>query len=187
VPIISPEELRERLSRDLPGALPAPPSSPESNGAEEAPAEGEGQESKKGEQTGPALPAPTNDTIVEAGRLGDVATYMRDKLGYAYLSDIAAVDYLEAGFFELVYLFYHPEGGSSLVVKARVPRDAPDVPSLTPFWPGANFVEREAYDLYGINFIGHPYLKRIYMWDELEGYPMRKDFPKQGDKYLDEA
>jgi NADH-quinone oxidoreductase subunit C len=68
-----------------------------------------------------------------------------------------------------------------------VPREVPDVPSLTPFWPGANFVEREAYDLYGINFIGHPYLKRIYMWDELEGYPMRKDFPKQGDKYLDEA
>jgi NADH-quinone oxidoreductase subunit C len=74
-----------------------------------------------------------------------------------------------------------------LLLKTRVPRDKPDVPALTVFWPGANLMEREAYDLYGINFIGHPYQRRIYMWDELEGHPMRKDFPKQGDKYLDEG
>jgi NADH-quinone oxidoreductase subunit C len=124
--------------------------------------------------------------MVEAERLIAVATYMRDTLGYAYLSDIVVVDYLDAGLFELVYLFYHPAGGPHLSVRVRVPRDAPRVPALTPIWPGANFIEREAYDLFGINFLGHPYLKRIYLWDEFEGYPMRKDFPKQGDKYLEE-
>lgn len=128
----------------------------------------------------------TQDTIVAAPRIRDVATYLRDRLGYSFLSDIVAVDYLAADLFELVYLFYHPAGGSRLAVKVRVPRDQPDVPALTPIWPGADLNEREAYDLFGINFIDHPYLKRIYMWDEFEGHPMRKDFPKQGDKYLDE-
>lgn len=70
------------------------------------------------------------------------------------------------------------------MLKVRVPRDVPEVPSLTPYWPGANLHEREAFDLFGIIFTGHPFLRRIYMWDEFEGWPMRKDFPKQGDKYI---
>ncbi len=70
------------------------------------------------------------------------------------------------------------------MVKTRVPREQPIVPSLTPFWPGASLQEREAFDLYGVQFPGHPDLRRVYMWDEFEGHPMRKDFPKQGDKYL---
>jgi len=65
----------------------------------------------------------------------------------------------------------------------RVPRDASAIPSITPFWPGAALQEREAYDLYGVHFPGHPFHRRVYMWDEFEGHPMRKDFPKTGDKY----
>lgn len=181
--ILTPDALRERLRRDLPGALldlPAPPE-PEPEEQEEKGAK------KKAAETKVTLPAPTNDALVQPERLPDAATYMRDTLGYAFLSDITVVDYLEAGFFELVYFFYHPLGGSHLLLKTRVPREKPDVPAMTVFWPGANLMEREAYDLYGINFIGHPYQRRIYMWDELEGHPMRKDFPKQGDKYLDEG
>ncbi len=85
---------------------------------------------------------------------------------------------------ELVYRFYHPAGGSGITLRVRVSRDDPVVPSLTPYWPAANFHEREAFDLFGITFTGHPYLRRIYMWDEFAGFPMRKDFPRQGDKYL---
>jgi NADH-quinone oxidoreductase subunit C len=122
--------------------------------------------------------------LIVAERLVEAALYLRDSLGYIYLSDIAVVDYVAEDVFELVYRFYHLDGGPPLTLKVRVPRSAPEVPALTPHWPGANFHEREAFDLFGVRFVGHPALRRIYMWDEFEGFPMRKDFPKQGDKYI---
>ncbi|MCX7791331.1 MAG: NADH-quinone oxidoreductase subunit C [Chloroflexaceae bacterium] len=169
MPRLSPEELRERMARDLPGAV------LEATPLRVAPPPAHGPQ-----------PAPfvTTDTVVAAERIVEAALYLRDTLGYAFLSDIAVVDYLADGVFELVYRFYTIEGGDGLVLKVRVPREAPEVPSLTPYWPGANLHEREAFDLFGIIFTDHPYLRRIYMWDEFEGWPMRKDFPKQGDKYI---
>lgn len=129
----------------------------------------------------------TSDVVIAAAALPQVVHYLTDTLGYELLSDIATVDYLEHHLFELVYRFYNIAGGSELVLKVRVPRDHPIVPSLTPMLPAAHLHEREAYDLFGIIFRGHPYLHRIYMWDEFEGYPMRKDFPKQGDNYIGEG
>ncbi|HMQ34131.1 MAG TPA: NADH-quinone oxidoreductase subunit C [Chloroflexaceae bacterium] len=171
MPTLSPAELRERLERDLPGVVVEAASlrvtAPPAHGPQ------------------PGLFA-TDDTVVAPARLVAAAAYLRDSLGYAFLSDIAVVDYLAEGVFELVYRFYNVEGGPALVLKTRVPRDEPAVPSLTAIWPGANFHEREAFDLYGVSFTGHPFLRRIYMWDEFEGFPMRKDFPKQGDKYIGE-
>ncbi len=168
----SSEALREQLERDLPGALlTAPMVLPQ------PPAPGHGPKAELLPQSG---------LVIDASRIVEVALYLRDRVGYTFLSDIAVVDYLASEIFELVYRFYSVEGGSSIVLKARVPRVNPAMPSLTPIWPGANFHEREAYDLYGISFSGHPYLRRIYMWDEFEGFPMRKDFPKQGDKYIGE-
>ncbi|KAB8145254.1 NADH-quinone oxidoreductase subunit C [Chloroflexia bacterium SDU3-3] len=128
----------------------------------------------------------TDDLVVAPAQLPAVASYLRDALGYEHLSNITAVDYLADGVIELVYHFAHVAGGVA-VVKARVPREHPELPTLTAEWPGAAFQEREAYDLYGVQFAGHAELRRIYMWDEFEGFPMRKDFSKQGDKYLDEA
>lgn len=191
MPSVSAEELRERLARDVPGAL-VPPRvrvSHEGNGAEPnaAPSTSSGQappaKGKKGEEGPPDLLA-TSDAVVLAERIPDVARYVRDELGYELLSNITAVDYLADGVIELVYHFMHLEGGAPLAIKARVPRERAVVPSITPFWPGASLQEREAFDLYGVEFPGHPNLRRIYMWDEFEGFPMRKDFPKQGDKYL---
>lgn len=176
MPSISAEELRERIGRDLPGIL-APSYQPAASG-------GNGVENEQRGGKGQPDFLTTNDTVVIAERLIEAAAYMRDSLGYTFLSDIAVVDYLNHGLFELVYRFYHLDGGKELVLKVRVPRDKPDVPALSSIWPGADFHEREGFDLYGINFVGHPFLRRIYMWDEFEGYPMRKDFPKQGDKYF---
>jgi NADH-quinone oxidoreductase subunit C len=173
-------DLRARLAAALPGALAPPRPLAATDGAQPR------SHPKRGEAP-PADPLATNDIVVLPERIVDVALHLRDAHGYQLLSNITAVDYLTEGVFEIVYHFCRLEGGPPLPIKARVPRDAPELPSLTPAWPGADFQEREAFDLFGVVFRGHPNLRRIYLWDEFEGFPMRKDFPKQGDKYLEEA
>jgi len=113
---------------------------------------------------------------VSPDKLIEVATYLRDQADYKYLSSATAVDYLEAGQMEMVYHLYRMSGGPALVLKAQTPRDDPQIPSLVPVYPGADFQEREAWDLYGIRFAGHPNLKRILMWEGFAGHPMRKDW-----------
>ena len=115
--------------------------------------------------------------IVDAEQLLDVAATARDELGFDYLSSATAVDYLgEGDHMEMVYHAYRISGGGALVFKAQTDRDRPHIPSLTPVWMGADFQEREAWDLYGIHFPGHPNLKRILMWEGFRGHPMRKDW-----------
>ena len=114
--------------------------------------------------------------LVDTGRLLEFARVIRDELGYDYLSSVTGVDYLPEGMMEVAYHAYRTAGGPALVFKARVPRDDPSVPSLVPVYPGADFQEREAWDLLGIRFEGHPYLKRILMWEGFEGHPLRKDW-----------
>ena len=115
--------------------------------------------------------------IVPAHRLLEVARTLREELGFNYLSSVTGVDLLEDNKMEVVYHTYSIEkGGSAVVLKVQVDRDNPVVPSLTPYWPGADFQEREAWDLLGVQFEGHPYLKRILMWDGFAGHPLRKDW-----------
>lgn len=118
--------------------------------------------------------------MVDRKRLVEVATTMRDELGFDYLSSATAVDYLGIGEpdsdMEMVYHAYRLEGGPALVFKAQAPRDDAEIPSLIDVWPGADFQEREAYDLMGIRFPGHPNLQRILMWDGFNGHPLRKDW-----------
>jgi len=115
--------------------------------------------------------------IVDKSRLLEVATAMRDEMGYDYLSSATAVDYLGIeDSMEMVYHAYKTTGGSALLFKAQTDRNNPVIPSLIDVWPGADFQEREAYDLYGIKFPGHPNLKRILLWDGFDGHPMRKDW-----------
>jgi len=116
--------------------------------------------------------------IVNADHLVEVGLYLRDQLGFNYLSSATAVDYLGQGdHMEMVYhAFRAPQGGPGLVFKAQTNRDSPTIPSLIRVWPGADFQEREAYDLYGIHFAGHPNLKRILLWEGFGGHPMRKDW-----------
>ena len=115
--------------------------------------------------------------IVDSAQLLDIARVIRDELGFDYLSSATAVDYLGAGdHMEMVYHAYRSSGGGTLVFKAQTDRDNAEIPSLVSVWRGADFQEREAWDLYGIRFPGHPNLKRILMWEGFHGHPMRKDW-----------
>ena len=119
--------------------------------------------------------------IVEVSKLREVATAIRDEMGYDYLSSVTAVDYFSDvpnanNFIEVVYHLFKSTGGGSLVYKVQMPRDKAVVPSLIDIYPGADFQEREAWDLYGVKFEGHPDLRRILMWEGFDGHPMRKDW-----------
>mgnify|MGYP001386808475 CR=1 FL=1 len=115
--------------------------------------------------------------IVDRKHLVEIAHVLRDELGYDYLSSATAVDYHGiSDHMEMVYHAYRTSGGPALVFKAQTSREAAEIPSLVSVWPGADFQEREAYDLYGIQFPGHPNLKRILLWDGFAGQPMRKDW-----------
>ena len=114
--------------------------------------------------------------IVESTHLLDVVRVLKDEMGYDYLSSVTGVDYLPEEKMEVVYHFSRTTGGSSLVLKTQVARDDAQVPSLTPLYPGANFQEREAWDLLGIRFVGHPDLRRILTWEGFHGHPLRKDW-----------
>lgn len=115
--------------------------------------------------------------IVDSKHLVEVARAIRDELGFDYLSSATAVDYLGiSDHMEMVYHAYSTKGGPALVFKAQTNREKPEIPSLIDVWPGVDFQEREAYDLFGIRFPGHPNLKRILLWEGFNGHPMRKDW-----------
>jgi NADH-quinone oxidoreductase subunit D/NADH-quinone oxidoreductase subunit C/D len=105
-----------------------------------------------------------------------VATALKRQMGYDYLSSLTGVDYLPDGRMEVVYHLYRTEGGAPVVLKVRTPRERSVVPSLVGVFPGADFQEREAWDLLGIRFDGHPDLRRILMWEGFAGHPLRKDW-----------
>jgi NADH-quinone oxidoreductase subunit C len=123
-------------------------------------------------------------------RLLEVCRLLRDDpdLGYLYISDITAIDWLpywEKGEkpkrFEVVYNLYSPVHFQRIFLKVRVD-EGEHVPSVTGVWEGANYPEREVYDMFGIPFEGHPNLKRILMPDDWVGHPLRKDFPLGGEE-----
>jgi NADH-quinone oxidoreductase subunit D/NADH-quinone oxidoreductase subunit C/D len=114
--------------------------------------------------------------IVNPEYLIEFATTLRDEYGFDFLSSLTGVDYLPEDQMEVVYHAYQSTGGPALVYKVQVPREKPIVPSLVSVYPGADFQEREAWDLLGIQFEGHPNLKRILMWEGFHGHPLRKDW-----------
>jgi NADH-quinone oxidoreductase subunit C/D len=123
--------------------------------------------------------------VVEPESLLTFAEGLHDELGYDYLSCVTGVDYLPDGKMEVVYHAYRTTGGPALLFKVQLPRENPMVDSLVSIYPGADFQEREAWDLYGIQFRGHPNQRRILMWEGFEGHPMRKDY--QEAYYVEDA
>lgn len=114
--------------------------------------------------------------FVRSEKLVQVVQTLKDELGYDYLSSVTGVDYLPENKMEVVYHFYRTTGGGALILKTRVDRENAVVPSLTPLFPGAEFQEREAWDLLGIRFENHPDLRRILTWEGFYGHPLRKDW-----------
>ena len=115
--------------------------------------------------------------FVEKDKLVEVATAIRDDFGFDLLTAVTAVDYIAEEKMEVVYHAYKTTGGPGLVFRVQVPRIDPiEVPSLIDVYPGADLQEREAWDLFGIKFTGHPDLRRILMWEGYEGHPLRKDW-----------
>ena len=115
--------------------------------------------------------------VVKSESLLEVAQYLKSspELDFDYLTSITAVDYYE--YFELVYQLTSLKHNHSLVLKTRCyGRDKPAVPSVVSLWQGADFQEREIYDLMGIRFDGHPNMKHIFLWEGFKGYPLRRDY-----------
>ena len=104
------------------------------------------------------------------------------ELNFNMLISVTATDWMDEGQerFEVVYHFLSLEKLHRLRVKIWVSEENPEVDSVVELWPGANFMEREVWDMYGIRFAGHPDLRRILMYDEFKGFPLRKDYPLQG-------
>ena len=114
---------------------------------------------------------------VKGGSLFEVAEYLKNspELDLDYLNHITAMDYFD--YFEVVYQFTSLKHNHSLVLKTRCyGRNNPTLPSIVTLWQGADFQEREIYDLMGISFAGHPDLKRIVLWQGFEGHPLRRDY-----------
>lgn len=114
--------------------------------------------------------------FVAAEHLIEIFQVVRDEMGYDYLSSVTAVDYLPDGKIEVVYHLFKTTGGGALELKTQVARENPHVPSLVSLYRGAEFQEREAWDLMGIKFDGHPDLRRILMWEGFAGHPLQKDW-----------
>ena len=115
---------------------------------------------------------------IERDQLLDLAQAAKEA-GFEVLADVTAVDWFRSRQprYDVVINLLSMEHRARLRMLVGVPHDDPTVPSLVRLWPGANFGEREVYDLFGITFDGHPDLTRILMPDDWEGHPLRKDYP----------
>ena len=135
---------------------------------------------------GTALKLVRDTILVENPKdLPKVAGYLKDSEHQLdYLSSVTAADYLQ--YLETVYHFYSMSKKTGpLVLRARTPRDNPKIPSLVPIFRSAEFQEREAFDTFGIVYEGHPDLRRIFMWDGFEGFPLRKDYQQEDSETLE--
>ncbi len=112
--------------------------------------------------------------IFEREKVREIAQELKEN-GFDYISFITAIDRKE--FLEVVYLFRNLDTGEEIFLKSKVPADDPRIPSIADIYYGANWLEREAYDLLGVIFEGHPDLRRILLPPDYEGHPLRKDFP----------
>ena len=134
------------------------------------------------ERLGEALPEAVTDwrdgaVWVQPSRIAEVGRFLRDdpELDFQFLNSISAVDYVE--YFEVVYHLMSLRRQHTAVVKTRVyGREGLSLPSVYHLWRGADFQEREIWDLMGVRFLGHPNMKRIMLWGGFEGHPLRKDF-----------
>ena len=117
----------------------------------------------------------TKDSLIE------IMTFCKKDLGFDYLVDLTAVDNLGTNpRYEVVYELYSYSDSCHLRIKVGVDESEREVSSVVGLWPTANWHEREAFDMIGVTFSGHPDMRRILMWEGYPYYPLRKDFPLAG-------
>ncbi len=111
---------------------------------------------------------------VDAAQVVEVARWLNDH-GYA-LDTLTGVDWLARGEMEVVYDYFHPRDGWRVAVRTRVPRAAPEVPTIREVYPGADWHERETHEFFGIRFAGHPNLTPLLLPEDADYHPLRKDY-----------
>jgi NADH-quinone oxidoreductase subunit C len=122
--------------------------------------------------------------VVAPGEMFNVLAALKERHGFDLLADVTCVDYLyyrgATERFGLVYVLVNTETNERLIVRTFVDAAEPTVPSVVGLWEGANWLEREVWDLFGIRFTGHPDLRRIVLPEAFTAHPLRKDYPLQG-------
>ena len=122
--------------------------------------------------------------VVARESLYALLALLKEELGFELLVDITCVDYLDypgaRDRFGMVYLLANVATDERITVRTMVNDPRPTVPTVVPLWEGANWLEREVWDMFGIGFEGHPDLRRILLPEEFMAYPLRKDYPLQG-------
>lgn len=119
--------------------------------------------------------------IVEKEKLKAFLRLLKEQHDFDYLVDIGATDHFTEGLrFELVYNLVSLSRRLRIRVKVRLPENDPTIDTISDLWPSATWHEREAYDMMGIRFLGHPDLRRMYLPEDFEYYPLRKEFPLLG-------
>ena len=194
-------ELVERLRQRFPGIEPFPREGAPAEAtppAETTPATPAPAEAAPGSPAAPPTRLPpkreeakapvymTPGAWIPAERLTGICRFVAADPAFAldYLSFVTGVDYPGQKRIEVVYHLFSSQHRHELLLKVRVPRDDPRVESVTSIWRGADWHEREAYDLLGIVFEGHPNLRRIMMTDDWVGHPLRKDYIYEDPEWL---
>lgn len=119
--------------------------------------------------------------IVKSTKIKEILAYLKEQQGFNHLQDLCGVDYApQKPRFEVVYNLYSIWRRLHIRVRAKVEEETPEIDSVTDLWEGANWHERECFDMFGIRFRGHPDLRRILMPEDWNGYPLRKDYPLRG-------
>lgn len=118
---------------------------------------------------------------VSREQLQAVARFLKDDLGYRQISSCSGVDdYPAEPRFRVVYMLTHMQKKNQFRFQVRLAGESPEVDTVSSVWAGANWLEREVYDFFGIRFLNHPDLRRVLMPEDFEGHPLRKDFPLLG-------
>jgi NADH-quinone oxidoreductase subunit C len=127
------------------------------------------------------MTAQFGDDVIQIKKdaLQDIVNFLKeDPYAFTMLLDLTCVDYMgEEKRFEMVYHLFSLSLKLRLRFKTRLPENDLKIDSLTPIFKNANWLEREVYDMFGVHFDGHPYLRRLFMYDGFEGHPLRKDYP----------
>lgn len=117
--------------------------------------------------------------IADPAKIVEISTVLRDEFGFNFLCELTAVDYWpeEDPRFNVIYSYYSYPNNERIALRVPLNGDNPSIPSISGIYPGANWHEREVWDMFGIKIDGHPDLRRILMPFDWEGHPLRKDYP----------